>query len=207
MSEPSEASTREIVGVFPASFDPIHNGHVSIIERAARLTNRLVVAVAVNPVKRGQYEFGTDERITLVEKSIAHVANTQIVETEAEPEVVVVSGLGVAEFIGGLTVDHARELGAQTMFRGVRSNTDFEAEIELHLQNIAMQEFIGIKPGHPDFVDTTSLYRLPGEDHMSSSLIRFLMHGEGVQHRVQRIQPLVPEPVFQAILERLPQDS
>lgn len=188
MSE--QAPKHEKVGVFPASLDPIHNAHVHLAERASRLLDKLFVAVAVNPDKAGKGEFSTEEKVSLTEKSLQHLIVPGLVE--------------VVIFEGSLTVDNARELGARTMIRGARSVTDFEQEINLHMSNIYAQASIGIDSDHPDFVDTQTFYRMPNEEHVSSSLVRYLMNGPNVQRREDRIKPLVPEPVFEAIVPRLP---
>lgn len=192
MSGSVEISAKEKIGAYPGSFDPIHVGHVAVAERIARSLDKLIVVVAVNPDKKGKYEFNTDEKVRFVEDAIAHIDGTQ---TE------------VVAYEGGLTVNQARELGARTMYRGTRSVTDFEAEIELHMQNLYLQQAQGINPGDPDFVDTHSLYRLPGEDHISSSMIRFLMNGDGVQNRAELIRPLVPEPIFEGVMSHVPREE
>lgn len=192
MSSSVETSANERIGVYPGSFDPIHVGHVTVAERIARSLDKLIVVVAVNPDKKGKYEFDTDEKVKFVQDSIAHI-------DETETEVLAIEG--------GLTVNKARELGARTMYRGTRSVTDFEAEIELHMQNLYLQQAQGISPRHPDFVDTHSLYRLPGEDHISSSMIRYLMHAEDIENRATLIRPLVAPPIFDGVMSHVPSDE
>lgn len=191
MAEP--AARFEAIGVLPASLDPIHIAHVHLAERAASLLDKLYVAVAVNPDKAGKGEFSVDERVSLANAALAHLIEPGKVE--------------VITFERSLTVDNARELGARTMIRGARSVTDFEQEIDLHMSNIYAQAAIGIVPGNPDFVDTQTFYRMPNEEHVSSSLIRYLIHGPSISRREERIRPLVPEPVFEAILPRLPAEG
>lgn len=180
----ADINRERIVGLYPASFDPITVAHVSVAERAARLLDHLYVAVAINPGKK--YYFELDKKIELVERSIGHIANTEVISLTE-----------------GLTVDHARALGVKTMVRGARSVTDFLDEINLHGQNYYVQGAVGIGPDETAFVDTQTYYALPGQDHISSSLVRGLMVMSGVEDRAERIRPLVPEPVYEEIRTRL----
>ena len=101
--------------LFPASFDPVTNGHLDIARRARRLFDEVVLAVAVNLDKSGC--FPIEERIRMLEAVIA-----------SEP------GLRATAF-EGLTVDFAREIGARVIIRGVRAMSDFEYEFEMALMN------------------------------------------------------------------------
>lgn len=100
--------------VYPGSFDPITNGHVNIIERAARLFERLIVAVADNTTKSSL--FTADERIDLIRRSI----RARNVAVERAP---------------GLTVDFVRRSGARVIVRGIRSGQDFELELAVAWNN------------------------------------------------------------------------
>jgi pantetheine-phosphate adenylyltransferase len=103
------------VGLFPASFDPVTNGHLDIVQRALRIFDRLVVAVAMNVEKSDS--FSLEERIECLEAVLGD-----------EPRVDVTS-------FKGLTVDFAREIGAHAIIRGVRAMSDFEYEFEMALMN------------------------------------------------------------------------
>jgi pantetheine-phosphate adenylyltransferase len=103
------------IALFPASFDPVTNGHLDIARRARRLFDEVVLAVAVNLEKSGC--FSIQERIETLEAVIAH-----------EP------GLRAVAF-DGLTVDFARQIGARVVIRGVRAMSDFEYEFEMALMN------------------------------------------------------------------------
>lgn len=184
----SSPERREIKGLFPASFDPITIGHVSIAERAARTLDKLYVAVAVNPAKK--YLFEMEEKTELVKASTDHIDNVEVLTIDR-----------------GATVDTARQLGAVTMIRATRSVTDFEDEIDLFAQNVAIQEARGIGPDHPEFVDTQTYYAFPKFNHVSSSFVRGIINIPEVEARKERIRPLVPNPVYAAILPRLPQES
>jgi len=103
------------IAIYPGSFDPITNGHLDIATRAARLFEKLIIGVYNTPDKR--LLFTTEERVELVRQSIADLANVNV------------------ESFSGLTIDFAREVGAQTVVRGLRIGADFEREFEMALMN------------------------------------------------------------------------
>jgi pantetheine-phosphate adenylyltransferase len=103
------------VALFPASFDPLTNGHLDIVHRSLRVFDELVVAVASNLEK--STTFSLEERIVMLEAVIG-----------GDP------GVRITSF-AGLTVDFAREIGADVMIRGVRAMSDFEYEFEMALMN------------------------------------------------------------------------
>ena len=103
------------IALFPASFDPVTNGHLDITYRALRLFGRLVLAVAMNVDKQGT--FTPEERVEMLKTVVGD-----------EP------GISVTSF-DGLTVDFARQIGAQVIIRGVRAMSDFEYEFEMALMN------------------------------------------------------------------------
>lgn len=105
----------ETVALFPASFDPITNGHLDVARRALRIFGRLVMGVAINVSKTGT--FTVDERMEMVR---AELGENPRVEIKA---------------FDGLTVDYARSIGAAVMIRGVRAMSDFEYEFEMALMN------------------------------------------------------------------------
>jgi pantetheine-phosphate adenylyltransferase len=103
------------IALFPASFDPLTNGHLDMVHRSLRAFDELVVAVAVNVEKRTT--FSLEERIEMLEAVIGK-----------EP------GVRITSF-SGLTVDYAREIGAHVVIRGLRAIADFEYEFEMALMN------------------------------------------------------------------------
>jgi len=103
------------VALFPASFDPITNGHLDIAVRALTIFDHLVMAVAVNVGKQGS--FSLEERLEMLQSVLGD-----------EPRVTITS-------FDGLTVDFARESGARVIIRGVRAMSDFEYEFEMALMN------------------------------------------------------------------------
>jgi len=108
--------TERRVAVYPASFDPITNGHLDLIDRAARLFDEVVVAVAVNVDKSGG-TFSLDERIALVREATSSVPNVRI------------------DVISGLLVEYLRGIGTHIVIRGLRALADFEYEFEMALMN------------------------------------------------------------------------
>jgi len=101
--------------VYPGSFDPLTNGHLDLIERAARIFKHLIVAVAENPGKSPL--FSIEERVEMVEKAVEKFDNVTI------------------DRISGLTVDYVEQKGATVIIRGLRAISDFEYELQMALMN------------------------------------------------------------------------
>ena len=102
--------------LYPGSFDPIHNGHVEIVETAARLFDRVVVAAMRNPQK-GEPLFSLEERQELIEESLAHLDNVEVT------------------MFSSLVVDLAQEVGAHFIVKGLRAVSDFESELQMAQMN------------------------------------------------------------------------
>ncbi len=104
--------------IYPGTFDPVTNGHVDLAERAARLFDRVVFAIAHSPKKTPF--FTLEERISLSEKALSHLSN--------------VSVMGFS----GLLIDFARDQNTECVLRGLRAVADFEYEFQLANMNRAM---------------------------------------------------------------------
>jgi pantetheine-phosphate adenylyltransferase len=104
------------IAVYPGSFDPIHNGHVDIIERAAHIFDRIVVAVLQNPEKK-RCCFSTGERLAMIQEACAGIPTAEV------------------QAFQGLVVDFARKVGATAIVRGLRAVSDFEYEFQMALMN------------------------------------------------------------------------
>jgi pantetheine-phosphate adenylyltransferase len=101
--------------VCPGSFDPVTLGHVDVFERAAAQFDEVVVAILVNPAKRGMFD--VDERIAMIEESTAHLPNLRV-----EPG-------------QGLVVDFVTSRGMSAIVKGLRTGTDFEYELQMAQMN------------------------------------------------------------------------
>jgi pantetheine-phosphate adenylyltransferase len=106
------------VGLYPGTFDPIHNGHTDIMGRAVKLVDRLVIGVAINAGKGPL--FSLSERVAIVEEAVEPL--------RAHAEVVV-------QPFEGLTMHFAREVGATVIVRGLRAVADFEFEFQMTAMN------------------------------------------------------------------------
>jgi len=109
---------KKTIAVYPGTFDPVTNGHLSLIERASRLFDSLVVAVAVNPGKHPV--FSVEERLTMMKNAV-----------KSEPFGKKVTVVGFE----GLTADLAKKVGASALVRGLRAVSDFEYEFQMALMN------------------------------------------------------------------------
>jgi pantetheine-phosphate adenylyltransferase len=106
----------ERVALYPGTFDPVTNGHLDVIGRAARLVDRLVVGVAINIGKGPLFEL--EERVALVEAEVAAIAARNGTIIEVRP-------------FQGLLVQYAREVGARMIIRGLRAVADFDYEFQM----------------------------------------------------------------------------
>jgi pantetheine-phosphate adenylyltransferase len=106
--------------IYPGSFDPLTNGHLDIIERASKLFDRVIVAIAINESKNPL--FTLDERRDLVSRSIGHMKNVE------------------ADTFTRLLVDYVEQRSGQAILRGLRAVSDFEFEFQLALMNRKLNE-------------------------------------------------------------------
>ena len=106
--------------IYPGSFDPLTNGHLDLIQRAARLFDRVIVAVANNENKNPLFSLA--ERLELVRLSLDQFANVE------------------ADSFDGLLVNYVEQRGGQAVIRGLRAVSDFEFEFQLALMNRKLNE-------------------------------------------------------------------
>ncbi len=128
--------------VCPGSYDPVTNGHVDVIRRAAALCEEVVVAVLHNPAKQGA--FPVEQRIELLRAALGEV-----------------SGIRVEAFANTLLVDVCRQVDATAIVKGLRGGTDFAFEMPMALMN-----------RHLTGVETLFLPGDPAFEHVSSSLVK-----------------------------------
>jgi pantetheine-phosphate adenylyltransferase len=128
--------------LYPGSFDPLHNGHLNIVEVAARLFDEVIVASVRNPQK-GEALFDLDERQAMIEESVAHLSNVSVT------------------MFASLTTQLAQELGADFIVKGLRVVSDFENELIMAQMN---RRLTG--------VDTLFIPSDPSHSYLASKLIR-----------------------------------
>lgn len=136
-----------LTGIYPGSFDPVTNGHIDIIARAAHILDHLIVAVGVHHGKKPL--FPSDERIAMLKEVIGPIAKD--------------SGTKITvETFDNLTVDAARDFGASVMIRGLRDGTDLDYEMQLAGMN-------GEMAGE---IETVFLAASPQVRHITGTLVR-----------------------------------
>ncbi len=110
---------KPVIAVCPGSYDPVTFGHIDLIERGARVFDRLVVAVLRNIQKEPL--FGLAERVEMLKEATRHLENVEI------------------DVFEGLLVDFARKKGARVVVRGIRAVSDYEYELQMALMNRKME--------------------------------------------------------------------
>jgi pantetheine-phosphate adenylyltransferase len=134
------------IAVCPGSYDPITNGHLDVISRAAHLFDEVIVGVVNLPQRKGMTLFDVEERLGFITEATAHL-----------------EGVRAAPF-ATLVVEFARENGARSIVKGLRAISDFEYEFEMHQLNRLQA---------PD-IDTLYLMASPQYSFLSSSGIKEL---------------------------------
>jgi len=135
------------IGFTSGSFDPVTNGHIDVIARAARMVDALVVGVGVHPGKTPL--FPPEEKIEMLKQETGVIARRSGCKIE------------IVTF-DNLTVDAAEAAGATLIFRGLRDGTDFDYEMQMAGMNAAMAARI----------DTVFLPASPGVRHITATLVR-----------------------------------
>ncbi|MBX2810733.1 MAG: pantetheine-phosphate adenylyltransferase [Myxococcales bacterium] len=145
--------------VYAGSFDPITLGHTAIVERAARLYDRVTLAIGFNAKKTSSSLFTIDERTALLRQSVAHLKHVEV------------------QSFSGLLINFCTQLGAGVIVRGLRVLTDFEYEFQLALANRDLS---------PE-VETTFLVTEHSHVYVSSSLVKEIAaNGGTVSHYVSK---------------------
>ena len=129
--------------LYAGSFDPVTNGHLNIIERAAKMYDSLTVAIAINPRKTGFFTF--EERVEIAREVTKHIPNVNV------------------DTFSGLLADYVNENGFIAYVRGLRATTDFENELQMAQMNARL--FTGE-------TETVFLMTDPMYSFISSSLIK-----------------------------------
>ena len=149
--------------VCPGSFDPIHNGHLEVIARAAGLFDEVIVAISTNPAKK--YMFTLDQRLEMARETLASL-----------------KGIVVEPVGDGLLAEYCRQRGVSAIVKGLRSSSDFDYELPmatmnrqltgvetvflpaeahyLHLSSTLIKEVAGLGGGVSDFVPRSVLRRM-----------------------------------------------
>ncbi|MCU0703577.1 MAG: pantetheine-phosphate adenylyltransferase [Fimbriiglobus sp.] len=130
------------IAVYTGTFDPVHRGHLDVIERGSRLFDRLIVGVGINPEKKTYFDI--DERVALIQAVTTQYPNVEVRKFE------------------GLAVRCVREAGARIMVRGLRTLSDMEYEFTMSLMNLNLD---------PE-IETVFLMAKEEFSHVSSSLLR-----------------------------------
>lgn len=137
------------VAIYPGSFDPITNGHLDILKSGSEIFDKVIIAVSYNINKKGF--LSVDERVELIEQSVKDLKNVEVDSFE------------------GLTVEYAKQKGADVLLRGLRTSFDFEYELQLSQTNNAL---------HKD-LKTVFLITKPEYNFISSSMVREILLNKG----------------------------
>ncbi|MCB0746357.1 MAG: pantetheine-phosphate adenylyltransferase [Ignavibacteriae bacterium] len=158
--------------IYPGTFDPVTNGHIDVIKRAMDLFDKVVVTVARNPVKSPM--FTVDERLIMLKDCLGKFKNVFVDSFE------------------GLVVDHAKEVGAIGIIRGLRAISDFEYEFQMALMNRKLDE------------NLRTIFLMPHEKYtyLNSTIIRNLAQFNSDVSEF--VPPIVTKMLIEKGLESIP---
>ena len=137
------------IAIYPGSFDPITKGHLDILQNAAEIFDKVIIAVAKNGEKKGFLT--VDERVMLIKESVKGMENVEV------------------DSFDGLTIEYAKKHGAKVLIRGLRAVSDFEYEMQLSQTNSALS----------DSIKTVFLTTKPKYNFISSSTIKEILNNGG----------------------------
>ena len=147
-----------VVAVYPGTFDPVTNGHSDLVQRASKLFDRVIVAIAANPAKTPLFDL--DQRVDMATRVLSDAANVEV--------------CGFSE----LLVDFVRQKQANVILRGLRAVSDFEFEMQLASMNRRLD----------DSIETVFLTPAEETSFISASLVKEVaMHGGDVSQFVHEI--------------------
>jgi len=157
--------------IYPGTFDPVTNGHIDIVKRATELFDEIHITVARNPGKTSM--FTVEERVLMLKESVNGFENVFV------------------DSFDGLVVDHARELNAVGIIRGLRAISDFEYEFQMALMNRKLND------------RCATIFLMPHEKYtyLNSTIIRNLSQFEG------DISEFVPPIVVKMLKEKIKQQK
>jgi len=134
--------SKQVTAIYPGSFDPVTNGHLDLIARAAEIFDQLIVAVAQNPEKEPL--FGVKERVEMLESLTFEWKNVEV------------------DTFNGLLVEYARSQDARVIVRGIRAVSDYEYELQMAMMNRKLE---------PD-IETVFMLPAEPYSYLSSRLVR-----------------------------------
>jgi pantetheine-phosphate adenylyltransferase len=146
------ANGRDVVAIYPGSFDPVTSGHLDVIERGLRITDRLIVAVLENEAKSPL--FSVEERMEMLREVLRDYPEVEVSAFQ------------------GLLVDYAVKRGATLILRGIRAVSDYEYELQMALMNRRLQ------PG----IETVFLMAGEQYSFISSRLVKEVIRFHGNIH-------------------------
>ena len=149
------------IAIYPGSFDPITNGHIDILKSGAEIFDKVIIAVSYNVNKKGFLPI--EERVQLIKQSVKDIPNVEV------------------DSFQGITVEYAKNRGAEVLLRGLSTSFDFEYEMQLSQTNNAL--YGNIK--------TVFLITKPEFNFISSSSVREILLNKG------DISKFVPNAVYE----------
>ena len=152
--------------IYPGSFDPITKGHLDVLKKASAMFDRVIIAVLKNNSKKAYLPI--EDRVQLIKESVKDFDNVEV------------------DSFNGLTIDYARQKGANVLIRGLRAVSDFEYEMQISQTNYALA---------PE-INTVFLITKPKYNFISSSIVKEIasMNGD--------ISKFVPNAVMEYFINK-----